>query len=71
MFTVKKLDGNDWSLESASLVTYDSVTNVITAHGVVGGGNKTYSSGNIYVMNDFGKTVAVYDLDKKHATATK
>jgi hypothetical protein len=68
MFTIKRFDDVGWSLESASKVTFDAMTNLVTAHGVAGGGDKIYASGHIYVMNDFGKTVGVYDLDNKKQT---
>ena len=62
MFTIKVVDRNqNWKIDPVHTVSYDASENKITA--TTAAGDAEYVSGRVYVMNDLGKTVAVYDLD--------
>ena len=73
MLTIKhiEMDGHE-SVMSAVSVSFNAEKNELTGFGSPGpdeGSRKdgviVYGSGHIYVMNENGKTVAAYNLEKK------
>lgn len=72
MYSIKHIEENGHeSVMAAVSVSYDSKRNELIGYGSPGpdegarrDGVIRYASGNVYVMNDQGKTVAVYNLRK-------
>ena len=64
MFTVKHVDGRgNWKVSSAVDVAFDAERDVLTYTGA--NGPVEIDHGHVYVMNELGKTVSVYNPGKK------
>lgn len=63
MLTIKRIgmDGRESVVQAVS-VSMDHKTGQLIGHGPE---DVRFSSGHIYVMNEQGQTVSVYNLDKK------
>lgn len=63
MYTLKHIDDSKKeTLQAVTAVTFDHETSNLVGHGT--DGDKHYTGGVAYVMNDNGKTVGMYNLRK-------
>lgn len=66
MYTIKHVESDGMESTLAVLsVQYDSKTNTVVAPAPDGVTKYHYASGRLYVMNENGKTVGNYDLNKE------
>ena len=66
MLTIRQIsDDGRWRVIQAVSVSFDPEQNEVIGHGVPGDHDVLCTSGHIYVMNENGKTVAAYNLEKK------